>query len=383
MKKTAIKAMCAAMAAAMSVAAFASCGKNPAENKFFIGATGPLVGSDTSIYGISVKQGAELAVKEINAAGGLNGYEFYFDMKDDEADATKAANGYTALYEAGMQVSLGSVTSGACEAFANEAKKDNMFFMTPSASSAKSIQDDNAYRICFGDPDQGIISADTLAESYTKIGVIYDSSDSYSNGIYKGFEEQIGKKTGITVTEKTFTSETKVDFSQQVSDLKNAGCEVVYLPIYYTQANLIIREAVKQSYQPDFFGCDGLDGLKAFLEEDNKIAEIEGEISYMTPFDAESQDEKTKNFVAAYKEAYKATPNQFAADGYDAVYVLYEAMKKADVKDVKISASDLCEILKTTISADDFTFTGVTGTTGVTWNAAGEPTKEPRIVKLS
>ena len=380
MKKTAIKAMCAAMAAAMSVAAFASCGKNPAENKFFIGATGPLTG-DTSSYGISVKQGAELAVKEINAAGGLNGYEFYFDMKDDEADATKAANGYTALYEAGMQVSLGSVTSGACEAFANEAKKDNMFFMTPSASSAKAIQDDNAYRICFGDPDQGIISADTLAESYTKIGVIYDSSDTYSSGIYASFKEQVKTKEGIAVTEKSFTSETAVDFSQQVSDLKNAGCEVVYLPIYYTQANLIIREAVKQSYQPDFFGCDGLDGLKALLEVDNKIADIEGEVSYMTPFDAEAQDEKTKNFVAAYKEAYKVTPDQFAADGYDAVYVLYEAMKKADVKDVKISASDLCEILKTTISADDFTFTGVTG--GMTWDASGAPAKEPVIVKLS
>ena len=379
MKKTAIKVMCAAMAAAMSVAVFASCGKNPAENKFFIGATGPLTG-DTSSYGISVKQGAELAVKEINEAGGLNGYEFYFDMKDDVADATKAANGYTALYEAGMQVSLGSVTSGACEAFANEAKKDNMFFMTPSASSAKAIQDDNAYRICFGDPDQGVISANTLAESYTKIGVIYDSSDTYSSGIYKSFDEQI-KTKDADVRTKSFTAETKTDFSQQISDLKNAGCEVVYLPIYYTEANLIIREAVKQSYQPDFFGCDGLDGLKALLEDRGFIESVTGEISYMTPFDAEAQDAKTKKFVAAYKKAYNVTPDQFAADGYDAVYVLYEAMKKADVKDVKISASDLCEILKTTISAKDFSFTGTTG--GMTWDASGAPAKDPVIVKLS
>ena len=211
--------------------------------------------------------------------------------------------------------------------------------------------------------------------------MIYDSSDTYSSGIYASFKEQVKTKERIAVTEKSFTSETAVDFSQQVSDLKNAGCEVVYLPIYYTQANLIIREAVKQSYQPDFFGCDGLDGLKALLEVDNKIADIEGEVSYMTPFDAEAQDEKTKNFVAAYKEAYKVTPDQFAADGYDAVYVLYEAMKKADVKDVKISASDLCEILKTTISADDFSFTGTTG--GMTWDASGAPAKEPVIVKLS
>lgn len=374
------KVICAAMAAAMCGSVFSGCKQE--NTQFFIGGTGPLTG-DASSYGISVQNGASLAVAEINEAGGLNGYTFKFEMKDDQAQATPAVNGYDALYESGMQVSLGSVTSGSCEAFANVAKEDNMFYMTPSASSAKAIEPENGYRICFGDPDQGMISADTLAEEgYTAIGVIYDSSDSYSSGIYSAFAEQIATKAGVTVTVRTFTSGTNTNFNQQVSDLKAAGCEVVFLPIYYTQANLIIREAATQNWQPAFFGCDGLDGLKALLEEGDFIDGVTSSISYMTPFTADSTDERTAAFVSAYREAYGTAPDQFAADGYDAVYVIYEAMKKANVSDVNISPSDLCEILKATISADDFSFSGVTGK-NITWNAAGEPEKDPFIVALN
>ncbi len=377
MKKTVTKIVCAALAATMCTALFASCGKEK-EEAFFIGATGPLSGDNRS-YGISVNNGANMAVEEINKAGGLNGYPFKFEMKDDQAEATPAANAYTDLYEAGMQVSLGSVTSGSCIAFANEAKNDNVFFMTPSATAEDAVADSNAYRVCFSDPDQGRISAETLGEKYTKIGVIYDSSDTYSSGIYKAFKEKIKEYSGVTVVEKSF-AENKVTFSQQVSDLKLAKCDVVFLPIYYQQANLIIKEAVDaQNWQPEFFGCDGLDGLKK--EMGDTIDKVENVISYMTSFTAEGTDEKTKTFVAAYKAKYDTVPDQFAANGYDAVYILYEAMKKADVKDVNISASDLCEILKATISAEDFSFSGVTGP--MTWDASGAPTKTPVIVKLT
>ena len=302
-------------------------------------------------------------------------------MRDDQAQATPAANAYTSLIEAGMQVSLGSVTSASCLAFANEAKKDNLFFITPSASAAEVIKEDNAYRICFDDPDQGRISAETLAEKYTKIGAIYDSSDTYSKGIFDSFKAEIQKYENVTLTEASFV-EGAVDFNQQVTNLKNAGCEVVYLPIYYTEANLIIRNAVTtQGWQPDFFGCDGLDGLKALIEQNGFIDTVEGEISYMTAFDAAATDEKTKKFVDDYKAKYNETPDQFAADAYDAVYVLYEAMKEANVTDATISVSDLCEILKSTISGEGFVFTGTTGT--MTWDASGAPDKEPVIVALT
>ena len=195
------------------------------------------------------------------------------------------------------------------------------------------------------------------------------------------FTAQAAQRGLTIVTQQAFTEGTKTDFSTQINAIRNSGCDLVFIPIYAAEASVFLTQAKGKLDGMTIFGCDGLDGLKALLEVDNKIADIEGEVSYMTPFDAEAQDEKTKNFVAAYKEAYKVTPDQFAADGYDAVYVLYEAMKKADVKDVKISASDLCEILKTTISADDFSFTGTTG--GMTWDASGAPAKEPVIVKLS
>ena len=380
--KRVIRLFCVFCAIAIASASLLACGGGSydPDTMMFIGATGPLTGGEAS-YGISVQRGATVAVEEINAAGGLNGYTFYFDMRDDQAQATPAANAYTSLIEAGMQVSLGSVTSASCLAFANEAKKDNLFFITPSASAAEVIKEDNAYRICFDDPDQGRISAETLAEKYTKIGAIYDSSDTYSKGIFDSFKAEIQKYENVTLTEASFL-EGAVDFNQQVTNLKNAGCEVVYLPIYYTEANLIIRNAVTtQGWQPDFFGCDGLDGLKALIEQNGFIDTVEGEISYMTAFDAAATDEKTKKFVDDYKAKYNETPDQFAADAYDAVYVLYEAMKEANVTDATISVSDLCEILKSTISGEGFVFTGTTGT--MTWDASGAPDKEPVIVALT
>lgn len=383
MKKAGFKLFCVLCVAALAATSLFGCGNSAydAASMIFIGATGPLTG-DTASYGLSVQRGATIAVEEINAAGGLNGYTYYFEMKDDQGQPTPAVNAYTSLYEAGMQVSLGSVTSGACAAFAGEAKKDNLFFMTPSASAAEVIAEANAYRICFGDPDQGILSAQTLAEKYTKIGVIYDVGDPYSKGIFDNFKAEIAKYDGVTVTEGSFSGTNNVDFSQLVSNLKTAGCEVVYLPIYYTQADLIIRQVVTtQNWQPDFFGCDGLDGLKALVEKNGFIDTVTSSISYMTPFDAEATDEKTKAFVSSYREKYGVTPDQFAADAYDAVYVIYNAMKVADVKDAKISASDLCEVLKSTISGESFSFTSVTG--HMTWDASGAPDKEPVIVELT
>ena len=324
-----------------------------------------------------------MAVEEINAAGGINGYQIDFKFEDDVHDAEKSVNAYNTLKDWGMQMLMGTVTSTPCQAVVEESHNDNMFQLTPSGSAIESIKYDNAFRVCFSDPNQGVGAAQYIGQNNLaeKVAVIYNSSDVYSSGIYEKFAAEAANQPFEVVAAEAFTDDSKTDFTVQLQKAKDAGADLIFLPIYYQEASLILQQVAAMDYSPKFFGCDGLDGLKALLEVDNKIADIEGEVSYMTPFDAEAQDEKTKNFVAAYKEAYKVTPDQFAADGYDAVYVLYEAMKKADVKDVKISASDLCEILKTTISADDFSFTGTTG--GMTWDASGAPAKEPVIVKLS
>ncbi len=364
-----------AMAAVLAVSCFAGCGKKSsygADGMYFIGATGPLTG-DASAYGNSVKNGAQIAIDEINAAGGLNGNKFKFEIKDDKAAAADAATGYDALFDDGMQISLGSVTSGSCESFASKAAEDNLFFMTPSASAANVIENrSNAFRVCFGDPDQGILAAEELVKNYKKIGAIYDTSDAYSKGIYDAFEAEM-KKLNKTYEVQSFDAENKKDFSTQVEALKD--CDVIFLPIYYTEAGLIAKACVAKNVKAVLFGCDGLDGVAGQIDDS-----VTNEVKYITPFDVNNKEQKSADFVKAYKEKYNADPDQFAADAYDAVYAVFEAMKAAGIDDVTIEPSELCDKVVAAITADSFTYEGVTGK--MTWDESGACNKVPVIVEL-
>ncbi len=374
-----MKKLLAVVLAACTAFALASCNNNAEKSytsgntEYVIGCTGPLTG-DASSYGISVQKGATLAVDEINKNGGLNGVNFKFDMKDDKAAAADAASAYDMLYESGMQVSLGSVTSGSCASFASKAKEDNVFFITPSASAANVIESGkNAFRVCFGDPDQGILAAQEINEKYETVGVIYDTSDPYSSGIYEAFKGEM-EKLGKEYTVRTFDAENKKDFSAQVEALKD--CDVIFLPFYYTEAGLVAKTAVAKGSEAVLFGCDGFDGIDGQI--DNSVTNL---IRYITPFDVNSTDATVSDFVQAYKDAYSGeAPDQFAADGYDAVYAIFNAMQKAGINDVTISASDLCDKLIPAITADDFTYTGATGT--MTWDASGACNKIPTIIEL-
>lgn len=371
------------LVATLLVSCFAACGtktddkkddgKTNATGEILIGATGPLTG-DASSYGISVKNGAEIAIEEINAAGGLNGITFKFEMKDDKATAADAATAYDGLMDAGMKVSLGSVTSGSCEAFAGAAEEDNLFFITPSASAANVITyGTNSFRVCFGDPDQGILAAQKLAAKYEKIGCIYDTSDPYSTGIYEAFKGEM-KNLNKTFDVRTFDADNKKDFSAQVDAFKD--CDLIFLPIYYTEAGLIANACASKGVDAVIFGCDGLDGIADQIDK----AVVKNEISYITPFDVNSEDEKVSAFVAKYEEKYGEKPDQFAADAYDAVYAIFEAMKAANIDNADISASDLSDALQAAITAEGFVLKGLTGE--MTWDASGACTKVPVIVEL-
>ncbi|MGM9551923.1 MAG: ABC transporter substrate-binding protein [Clostridia bacterium] len=372
---------------AMSVLAFAGCGNSgntengevnsvdgytASNTEYVIGCTGPLTGGASS-YGISVQNGAKIAIDEINAAGGLNGVTFKFEMKDDQAAADQASTAYDQLYEAGMQIAIGSVTSGSCEAFATKAASDNLFFMTPSASAEICIAEPNAFRVCFGDPDQGVLAAQELTANFTNIGAIYDESDTYSSGIYEAFADEMAN-LGVEFTTKTFNAENNKDFSTQVEALKD--CDVIFLPIYYTEAGLIAKAAVAKGSNAVLFGCDGLDGVAGQIDET-----VVNTIKYITPFDVNSEDATVSAFVAAYEAKYGSKPDQFAADGYDAVMAIFEAMKAAGVDDVTIAPEVLCEMVKTAITAEGFTYTGATGT--MSWDASGAATKVPVIIELN
>ena len=340
---------------------------------FKVGGIGPVTGG-AAVYGQAVKNATELAVNEINALGGV---QFEFQFEDDEHDAEKSVNAYNSLKDWGMQMLLGTVTSAPCIAVAAETANDNMFQLTPSGSAVECVQNPNAFRVCFSDPNQGTASAQYIGENKiaTKIGVIYDSSDVYSSGIYEKFAAEAANQGLEIVSAEAFTADSKTDFTVQLQKAKDAGAELVFLPIYYTEASLILTQANGMGFAPMFFGCDGLDGLLNVEGFDTSLAEG---VMLLTPFAADADDELTQKFVAAYKEAYGDTPNQFAADAYDGMYAIKAAIEKSGVTP-DMSVSDICDAME--VAMTEISIDGLTGE-GMTWTADGEPNKAPKAVKI-
>ena len=363
-------------AAETTAAADAGAADQTAGGSFKIGGIGPITGG-AAVYGLAVKNAAELAVKEINEAGGINGMQVEFKFEDDEHDAEKSVNAYNSLKDWGMQMLMGTVTSTPCTAVVEKTHEDNMFQLTPSGSAVESIKYDNAFRVCFSDPGQGTASAKYIGENKlaSKVAVIYNSSDVYSSGIYQKFAEEAKNQDFEVVSAEAFTEDSKTDFSVQLQKAKDAGADMVFLPIYYTEASLILTQANSMGYAPTFFGCDGLDGLLAVKNFDTKLADG---VMLLTPFAADADDEKTQAFVSAYKEAYGDTPNQFAADTYDAIYIMKAAAEKAGVT-ADMSVSDICDAMKTAMT--EISYDGLTGE-GMTWTADGEPDKAPKAVVI-
>lgn len=372
------------LVAAMAVTALTGCGSNSGSSskkdadKYYIGGIGPTTGA-TAIYGTAVKNGAQIAVDEINAAGGINGKQIEYRFEDDQNDAEKAVNAYNTLKDWGMQMLVGTTTTASCIAVAGKTASDNVFQITPSASSPSVLSsgNGNVFQVCFTDPNQGVASAQYIAENKlaTKIGIIYDSSDVYSSGIEEKFEAE-AKTQGLNIVSKAaFTADSKTDFGTQLQKAKDAGADLLFLPIYYQEASIILKQADTMGYKPKFFGVDGMDGILTVENFDTKLAE---DVMLLTPFAADAKDKTVQNFVKTYKEKYKDTPNQFAADSYDAVYALKAAIEESKAT-TDMSASDMCDALKGAMTK--IKMQGLTGgKDGLTWNESGEVTKSPKAV---
>ena len=366
-----------AVAAADATTAAAGASSEASSDKVFkIGGIGPVTGA-AAVYGLAVKNGAQIAVDEINADGGINGYQIEFNFQDDEHDSEKSVNAYNTLKDWGMQVLMGTVTSAPCVAVADKTNADNMLQITPSGSSVECAQNPNVFRVCFSDPDQGAASATYIAENKLaeKIAVIYDSSDVYSSGIYEKFAAEAANQGLEIVDAEAFTADSNKDFSTQLQKAKDAGADLVFLPIYYTEASLILKQADTMGYAPKFFGCDGMDGILQVENFDTKLAEG---LMLLTPFAADAQDELTQKFVTSYKENYGETPIQFAADAYDAIYAIKAAMEEADITP-ETSVSDTCDKMKEAMLK--IKVNGLTGE-DMTWTEDGEPHKAPKAVKV-
>lgn len=369
------KCIAMVMAVAMVLAMFAGCsGSQTGDGVIRIGTMGPLTG-DYAVYGKAVEYGLKLAFEEINALGGL---QFEVNAQDDQGSAETAVNAYNTLMDWGMQIMAGPTTSTPAAAVAAECANDGVFMLTPSASDASVLTaGTNVFQICFSDPNQGTASADYIHEHNLAqtIGVIYDSSVAYSTGIYETFKAQ-ADALGLNVAcVEAFTASSSSDLSTQVTKCKEAGCDLVFLPIYTAEAARILTCAANMGYSPMFFGCDGLDGITGVENFDTSLAEG---VLLLTPFDATSTDTRTQEFVTNYTKKWNLAPNQFAADAYDVAYAIYEACKASGVT-ADMSATEINDLMVAWFTGNSFD--GITGT-NMTWSADGAVSKYPKAVKI-
>ena len=345
-----------------------------------VGGIGPITG-DLAQYGTATQWGAQIAVDEINAQNGPIKLEYRFE--DDTGVADTAVSAYNALKDRAKDAPLviyGCTTTAPCVAVASETFSDRYFQLTPSASSPDvTANKDNAFQMCFTDPGQGVAAAEYLKSAGlgTKIGVIYNNGDAYSTGIADAFIAK-AKEVGLeVVATQTYPDDKTTDYTVQLNACKDAGADLVFLPIYYTPASLILAQAKQMSYAPIFFGGDGMDGMLDMEGFDKSLAEG---LLLMTPFNASGTDERTKNFVEKYQADHDILPNQFAADGYDCMYAIYEACCQIDgIADM--DSAQLCDALIALFTGGDFSVDGLTGSS-MKWLESGEVSKAPVVVKV-
>ena len=348
---------------------------------FKVGGIGPVTGP-AAIYGSATKYGAQVAVDEVNAAGKI---KLELNWQDDEHDAEKSVNAYNNLKDWGMQILVGTTTTTPCVAVSTESNADRIFELTPSASSvnvlggedigADNPRKDNVFQMCFTDPNQGTASAQYISQQKlgTNIAIIYNNADAYSTGIYQKFVDEAGT-LGLKIVSTTTFTDDQTDFSVQVGEAKKNKADLVFLPIYYTPASLILSEAKKQDYAPKFFGVDGMDGILDLEGFDKSLAEG---VMLLTPFVATATDEATQSFDEAYKKASgaDANPNQFAADAYDCVKAIAKAIEEAKIEP-SMATPDMCDALIKQFTDASFSYEGLTGKSS--WSTTGEVTKTPK-----
>ncbi len=344
---------------------------------FKIGGIGPTTGS-AAVYGLAVQYGAEIAVEEINAAGGINGTPIEFNFQDDEHNAEKSVNAYNALKDWDMELLLGTVTSDPAVAVAPEAANDGMFMLTPSGSSTKITEGrTNVFQVCFSDPNQGTGAAQYIGENglATKVAVIYNSSDVYSSGNYETFAAEAANQNFEIVSTEAFTADTMTDFSVQLQKSKESGAELIFIPIYAQEASLLLTQAASVGVEAKFFGCDGLDGVLSIDGFDPTLAEG---VILLTPFVADATDDATVAFVKKYEELHGEVPNQFAADAYDGMYIIKAALEASGATPDMSSADMSAAVIS---AMTEISYDGLTGE-GMTWAATGEVAKDPKAMVI-
>lgn len=371
MKRKFRKSLGMLAATALCISAFTGCDQASQQtesgNVYKIGGMGPLTG-EASSYGLSVKQGAQVAIDEINAAGGVDGHQLELVFEDDQNVEEKAISAYNKVMDEDVIAILGAVTSGCSIAVSDESINDGILQITPSGSAQKCTANDNSFRICFTDPLQGKTMADYIADNgITSVAIIYNVADEYSKGITDAFVEEAEVK-GLKIAAKESFNTGDVDFKTQLTKIKGTDAQAIFLPIYYADVASISKQATTVGVKLPYYGCDGWDGIIEQVGGDT--SDIEGAV-FLTPFIADSDQENVKAFVSAYKEDYQETPDQFAADAYDGIYAIKAAIEtcKGDVSNENLVAAMTQIELK-----------GLTG--DMTFTAEGEPNKSAQVAMI-
>ncbi len=300
---------------------FTGCSKE-ASDTIKIGGIFPLSGS-VAVFGTECRNGVEMAISEINAAGGVNGKMLELIAEDDEGSPEKSVNAYKKLVTRDKcSIIIGSLTSGCTAAITSLAQAQNVLLLAPAATQVDiTAAGDYVFRACFIDPFQGTVggkfSLETLGAK--NAAVLYDIQNDYSIGLYENFKVAFEQGGGTVVAEESYSTGDK-DFNAQLTKIKTTNPDVVYLPDYYGTVALIAKQLRAQGINAPIVGADGWDGII-----DNAGDEVLNGF-YSNHYAADSTDEKVVTFVNSYLETFGSTPVSFAALGYDCVYLLKDAM---------------------------------------------------------
>jgi branched-chain amino acid transport system substrate-binding protein len=336
-----------------------------------IGSIGPVTGR-LAVYGTAVKNGIELAVAEVNAAGGVLGgrqLEVVAYM-DDKADSTEAANAYNSLVDKKVVAIIGSVTSGVTAGLATLANQDKMLLLTPTATNDDvTVGLPSVFRACYADSYQSSIAAKFLAETMKvkKVAVLYAAGDAYSSGMYEGFKTAATALGMEIVATESSSGTDAVDFTTQLTNIKASGAEAIFVPYYYDAVGpYIVPQARKAGFKGIMIGADGWDGTDSTMVADKSLY---NNTFFTNHYAADDPGTKVQHFVNAYNKKYGEVPNALAALGYDSVYMLVQAINAA--KSAK--TADIIAAMKKQ------TFDVVTG--NFTLDANNTPTKSCAIIE--
>lgn len=296
-------------------------------DEILVGEYGSLTGSEAT-FGIMTNKGISLAIKQVNAAGGVKGKKLKVITLDDQGKSEEAATAVTKLITQNKVIAvLGEVASSRSLAAAPIAQQYKVPMISPSSTNPKVTEvGDYIFRVCFIDPFQGTVMAKFAADNLKakKVAILTDVKSDYSTGLATFFKETFVKLGGEIVVEQSYQSG-DIDFKGQLTSIKTAKPDAIFVPGYYTEVGLIARQARQLGLKQPLMGGDGWDSTK--LYEIGKDAINGGYFS--NHYTTESTDPAVQKFIADFKAEYGEVPDGLAAMGYDAAKVLIDALNRS------------------------------------------------------